>query len=67
MVTHEQIRAAAAAGRLPLGDGVSVNRLGFGTMRLTGPVRSSPAFVATTSPSYGCSARRNRSSATSGP
>ena len=37
MVTHEQIRAAAAAGRLPLGDGVSVNRLGFGTMRLTGP------------------------------
>jgi pyridoxine 4-dehydrogenase len=37
VVTASQTRPAAAAGRFPLGDGREVHRLGFGTMRLTGP------------------------------
>ena len=34
---HEQVHSAAAAGRFTIGGDLTVNRLGYGAMRITGP------------------------------
>ena len=34
---HEQVYSAAAAGRFTIGGDLTVNRLGYGAMRITGP------------------------------
>src|ERR1700747_3444006 len=37
MIIQEQIPSAAAAGTFSIGDDLTVNRIGYGAMRITGP------------------------------